>query len=425
MIDRSSSVGKVVVAALAAVAVLGPGPEARTGAQDAPVAGVNNPIPVWGLAFSPDGTLLAAAGGVRAEGGVLAVWNTDAWSPRHVLREERAVTCAAFSPDGTRLLAGRQDAQVLLVDVADGRVVHRWPTDQQAVNGVMWTPDGARVLTAGSDGTIRVWDAVSHELLRTLDTWAVDGLPNPRGQTPPADGQKQERFIWDLAVSGDGAALLSGGWGDTTRLWDLRQGTQVMKFAATDTHVQGVAFTSDGKNFISNGIGMRGGIYVRETESGLERAIIRYGGRDVAIHPRGDLLAATVSQEVRVFRLNLALPTDAELERYMEIIARFEDDDAAVREAASAEVLRIGLPMEPLLYESLRAPGAETRMRSRRLWNQVRSPEPVAVLGGHRGEPRQVTFSPDGRLIATASTGGDVRVWDAEGFTMLRELAVE
>ena len=48
-----------------------------------------------------------------------------------------------------------------------------------------------------------------------------------------------------------------------------------------------------------------------------------------------------------------------------------------------------------------------------RLWD-VASREEVAVLGGHRDEIRDVTFSPDGRFLAVATDGGDKRVhiWD-------------
>jgi WD40 repeat protein len=206
--------------------------------------------------------------------------------------------------------------------------------------------------------------------------------------------QRTQRLIWDVAVSPDGRYVVSGGWGDTTRVWSLPSGDMLQSHAATDQSVQGVAFLPDSKHFVSSSQ-RDGTVYVRETEGGLDRAALRnYSGRDVAVHPGGEMLAATSGEGVRVFRLNLALPTDAEVERYQQIIARLEDDDVRVRDAASAEILAIGLPIELLLFDALDAPGAETRLRCRRLWNQVRAPEPLATLGGQSGELRQVVFSP-------------------------------
>lgn len=378
-----------------------------------------NPLPVWGLSFSPDSALLAAAVGVREADGAIIVWNTSDWSDAFRLPEESAPTCVAFSRDGKALLAGSQRGSVMLIDVHARSIARRWESEQQAINGAAWTPDSQLILTAGGDGTIRVWDAGSGELRKTLDTWAADAASRPEG-APEGDAQGGERLIWDVAVTRDGMRAVTGGWGDTTRLWDLETGALLQSYAATDQSVQGVAFTPDGRHFVCNT--MRNGVvYVRETDSGLERAALRnYSGRDVAVHPGGTILAAASGADVRVFTLNLALPDDAEVERYQQIIARLEDDDVRVRDAASAEILQIGLPIEPLLFASLQAPGAETRIRCRRLWNQIRASEPVATLKAGGGEVRQVAFSPDGKLLAAATKDGELRVWEVPGFDLRR-----
>ena len=75
------------------------------------------PLPVYGIAFSPDGKRLATAAGRRAKeardgaaGGAGAVTIVDLDSWKEVARFQDnfadAVTAVAFSPDGSRLAAG-------------------------------------------------------------------------------------------------------------------------------------------------------------------------------------------------------------------------------------------------------------------------------------------------------------------------------
>ena len=106
----------------------------------------------------------------------------------------------AFSPDG-RLLAVASSIGVYLYAAADLREVRFLPTDAP-VWSVAFSPDG-RLLASGSlDNTIRLWDAASGALLRTLE-----------GHT---------RSVNSVAFSPDGRALASGSWDGTVRLWGVR-----------------------------------------------------------------------------------------------------------------------------------------------------------------------------------------------------------
>jgi WD40 repeat protein len=127
------------------------------------------------LAFSPDGTQLAIAGGEpRENGGVEIV----AWPGLKTLRRVAAgrdvVYCIAWKSDGKSLAMACADKTVRLHDLAGGKT--REITDHSAaVLSVLLVADPAEatqkelLLSAGRDQTIRVFAAANGQPLRGLD----------------------------------------------------------------------------------------------------------------------------------------------------------------------------------------------------------------------------------------------------------------
>jgi RNA polymerase sigma factor (sigma-70 family) len=149
-------------------AAAGDGPIAlwdlATGKQIRVLAGHNDSV--YALAFSPDGTLLAS-GSVREVEKSVRLWDVrtgkevpHARDMNHpVVRERRSSSWGiAFSPDGRLLASGTEEGTAFLWEVATGRERRRFEGHTGMVTRLAFSPDGRVLASASADTSILLWD---------------------------------------------------------------------------------------------------------------------------------------------------------------------------------------------------------------------------------------------------------------------------
>jgi hypothetical protein len=187
------------------------------------------------VAFSPDGSLLATANEAES----LELWNvadcTQQASLQGDLLRFHRVT---FSPDGKRLLACGGDwkpggiAHLGIWDVASRKQILKLTGHHNTVFCVACSPDGKTIATGSVDQTIRLWDAETGHLRKTL---------------------RQTGSVDYLVFTSDSKTLLNCGSGPIIYRWDLDNGQEVDQFDTGISHVRALGLTPDGKTLVVGG----------------------------------------------------------------------------------------------------------------------------------------------------------------------------
>lgn len=190
--------------------------------------------PVIAVAFSPDGQLLASAGGggFFAADTAIRLWCVeDGKLLREIPGHKNQVTSVTFSPDGQTLASISVEA-VRLWRVADGKRLHT--IEEARGKNVAFSPDGS-LLAAGLD----LWRVSDAEHMRSLY-----GKQNGSLESQLQLGNQLMNTC--VAFSPDGLTVGAGGL-EGWCLWRVADGRLLLKREQKDAYVRAIAFSSDGR----------------------------------------------------------------------------------------------------------------------------------------------------------------------------------
>jgi hypothetical protein len=338
---------------------------------------------VWGVPTSAQ---------ARASVADLPSWMPDSLAAGREIRglmfqlEHRApVRGVTFSPDGTTVATSTLDGEVIVWDLDSREPVTSVSLGD--IDALAYRADGV-LLAARYDSNARVsvWDVFKEKELQTLPIF------NP--------GDKDTRMhasSTPLAFSLDGTRLVAtSGWGrsqqgqriQVRRIWDTTTFAQVAMLDGLKGWIRSAALSVDGRSLVT---GLDSGdVNLWEVSSGVSRQLAQRDGnevRSVAFSPDATRVMATKTIRVEVWDVESgALITTLELD--------------AMRRPFSMAAMS---PDDRYLVAGFED-GAMTAWRTSD-WTEA------VTVQEHDGTVRAIAFSPDGKIMASASSDATVNLW--------------
>lgn len=272
----------------------------------------------------------------------------------HSFNEGASAYSSDLSPDGARALIGGDIPRpyILLWDTESGEAIKKIPTSIPPLF-VAYSPNGQHVAAASINGMAQLLDLETGELIREF----------------PHRG-----MITSIAFSPDGKRLATGGVDHSVCLWNVDDGSEILRYREHENWVTCLAFTPDGKRIASGSADAT--VHVWYTDTGNTMSVLNHpepvwsvavsgNGHRIASGTGGPMVGPAAAMNVKQSDIN----------------------DIFVWDASSGELLH--------------------------------------RLEGHEHSVKGIDITSDGRYVVSGSLDSTLRLWDLTKGIELRQFPYE
>ena len=319
------------------------------------------------------------------------------------LGHEAPVECVVASPDGKSIMTGAQDGTIIMWDTRRKTIVQEWFAHRGHVHALALSPDGCRLVSAGG---------VEGEPLTVWDISSSDGVH--KSPSPGLHGQEEGYAspIIACAWSSDGTLIASACADGTVRAWDSRTFEQCGVHDASplggQSSLRHLQFSPNSRflAWASSPSQDRYGCIVWSPLAATEE---HSRGIWLPTHPTAHAKGAFVNAiafDPGSRRLATASGLIGQDEGYVVVIWDIATGAALAELKGHTEIVT-DVSFSPDGGSVLSA----SFDRFARIWDAERGQETASLMDAG-SEILEARFSPDGMYVATASVDGTVQLWN-------------
>jgi WD40 repeat protein len=297
----------------------------------------------------------------------------------------------AFSQDGKTLAYGQRSGAIAIVGTDRMRNLRR--LSGYAANNLSMavSPNGSWIASGDDAASVKLWNTQTGCLAFTLNT--------------------ESNQINALAFSPDNKLLASSGvkYGSLhetpVELWDVASGQKVLRISDPTETVDFLRFSPYGRWL---GIGARAGsVMIWDLQRGAEARTLSPANKAVAFSSQGNWVATGGMDNALTF---WELPSGRITGKYSDIDWGFEvsQDGRWLASTGRDKNFKVWDTASLAKASQLQTPPGTVVLLG------IRSRRRVHTFQGHRDFVSDVTFSHDGKVLATSSWDGDVKLWSTE-----------
>jgi len=384
---------------------------------------------LYAIALSSDDKIVAAVGTTGEKEGAVVLFDTDKGTLiKRLTGHHATVRAVVFHPNNKWIATAGEDKRILLWSI-DGQFLKELSTD-----GEVWalaiSPDGV-LASAGTDNVITLWNADGEkQLFPVRHTKTITSLAfNKKGDVLASASYDNTACLWDVAkrqlkhqfkahtdriqevaFNPEGDRLATASDDGTVRLWDVDNGKKeeifksIAVFKGHNDKVFSVIFSNDGRHLISGSADKT--LRVWDTEMGVTvRVLEGHTGFVTGIALERKMIVETPDKEQKTetprYRL-FTSSTDHTIKQWDTIspqqhILNLANTPTATAIAPNGDKVAIGFENGSIQLHDL---------PTRKL-----GPTQLTV---HAKDIQRLAFSPDGKLLASASLDNTAKLWKVE-----------